>query len=106
MEKYHEFEPYFNIVEIFESLQGEGFNTGMPSILFDLVNVIWTVLGVIHLIMILNAGLHHRFWKKCGPFHQEILSSLVVSQQLCQKLNTYLSNLKQMAIFLQLKLMV
>lgn len=32
MEKYHEFEPYFNIVEIFESLQGEGFNTGMPSI--------------------------------------------------------------------------
>ena len=32
MEKYHEFEPHFNIVEIFESLQGEGFNTGMPSI--------------------------------------------------------------------------
>ncbi|MDC2824491.1 7-carboxy-7-deazaguanine synthase QueE [Rodentibacter pneumotropicus] len=25
-------EPHFNIVEIFESLQGEGFNTGMPSI--------------------------------------------------------------------------
>ncbi|AOF52248.1 radical SAM protein [Rodentibacter caecimuris] len=24
--------PHFNIVEIFESLQGEGFNTGMPSI--------------------------------------------------------------------------
>ena len=32
MEKYHNFEPHFNIVEIFESLQGEGFNTGMPSI--------------------------------------------------------------------------
>ena len=32
MEKYHDFEPNFNIVEIFESLQGEGFNTGMPSI--------------------------------------------------------------------------
>lgn len=26
------FEPEYNIVEIFESLQGEGFNTGMPSI--------------------------------------------------------------------------
>lgn len=26
------FDPQFNIVEIFESLQGEGFNTGMPSI--------------------------------------------------------------------------
>ena len=24
MEKYHDFEPNFNIVEIFESLQGEG----------------------------------------------------------------------------------
>lgn len=28
----HFSEPGFNIVEIFESLQGEGFNTGMPSI--------------------------------------------------------------------------
>ena len=32
MEKYHNSEPHFNIVEIFESLQGEGVNTGMPSI--------------------------------------------------------------------------
>ena len=106
MEKYHEFEPHFNIVEIFESLQGEGFNTGMPSIFVRFGKCNLDCPGVIRLIMILNAGLHHRFWKKCGPFHQGILSSLVVSQQLCQKLNTYLSNLKQMAIFLQLKLMV
>ena len=32
MEKLSDSEPYFRIVEIFESLQGEGFNTGMPSI--------------------------------------------------------------------------
>ena len=52
MEKYHEFEPYFNIVEIFESLQGEGFNTGMPSILFDLGKCnAGLYLGVIHLII-------------------------------------------------------
>ena len=30
--KPHFSEPSFNIVEIFESLQGEGLNTGMPSI--------------------------------------------------------------------------
>ncbi len=32
MEKQIISEPYYNIVEIFESLQGEGFNTGMPAI--------------------------------------------------------------------------
>ena len=32
MEKQAISEPYYNIVEIFESLQGEGFNTGMPAI--------------------------------------------------------------------------
>lgn len=32
MEKRPISEPYYNIVEIFESLQGEGFNTGMPAI--------------------------------------------------------------------------
>ncbi len=32
MQKIDVFTPSYNIVEIFESLQGEGFNTGMPSI--------------------------------------------------------------------------
>lgn len=32
MENQRNFAPHFNIVEIFESLQGEGFNTGMPCI--------------------------------------------------------------------------
>ena len=32
VEKQNLLEPQYNIVEIFESLQGEGANTGMPSI--------------------------------------------------------------------------
>lgn len=52
---------------------------------------------VIRLIMILNAGLRSQILEKCGLFHQGILSSLVVSQQLCQKIEYLLSNLKQMA---------
>ena len=76
-------EPYYNIVEIFESLQGEGFNTGMPAIFIRF--------GKCNLACPWCDTNYHQFkhWSlsqilnKCGHFLQRILLSRVVSRPLC-----------------------
>ncbi|EJS91727.1 NrdG protein [Pasteurella multocida subsp. multocida str. Anand1_cattle] len=84
------FEPEYAIVEIFESLQGEGFNTGMPSIFvrFGKCNLAcpwcdtpynqyttWTLSKIV---------------QKVRSFSAKILLSLAVNLLSCPKLACYL----------------